>query len=152
EPDSPLRKALRAPALPTDAPMQILEELKSSLPTAILFLKNLNTLEVLREGRLVLRLQRLPEQDSLIVSDGGPDRIWHLLRGNFDQVAAELRQRHGDRIEPKRSANVTLAIPEEEPLENGLFCACLPTQQGTGLPFHLNADFFTYNDRKRIIL
>jgi hypothetical protein len=151
DPDSPLRKALRAPALPAEAPTQLLEELKRSLPTAILFLKNLGTLEVLHEGKPVLRLQRLAEQDSLIVSDGGRDRIWHLLRGNFDQVAAELRQRHANRIEPKRTANVTLAIPEE-PLENGLFCACLPTQQGTGLPFHLNADLFTTNDRKRIIL
>lgn len=151
DPDSPLRKALRAPALLAEAPIQLLEELKRSLPTAILFLKNLNALEVLHEGKPVLRLQRLPVQDSLIVTDGSRDRIWHLLRGDFDQIAAELRQRHANRIEPKRTAKVTLAIPEES-LENGLFCACLPTQQGTGLPFHLNADLFTTNDRKRIIL
>jgi hypothetical protein len=151
DPDSPLRKALRAPAVSAEAPVQLLEELKRSLPTAIVFLKKLAALDVLHEGKPVVQLQRLIEQDSLIVNDGHRDRIWHLHRGSFDQAAAQLRQQHADRIEPKRTANVTLAIPED-PLENGLFCACLPTQQGTGLPFHLNADFFTTNDRKRIIL
>ena len=37
-------------------------------------------------------------------------------------------------------------------LDGGLLCACLPTEQNEGLPFHLNADFFTSNDRKRVIL
>jgi hypothetical protein len=44
-----------------------------------------------------------------------------------------------------------IAIPQAD-LENGLLCACLPSQHTTGLPFHINADFFPSNDRKRIIL
>jgi hypothetical protein len=37
-------------------------------------------------------------------------------------------------------------------LSSGLLCACLPTEHDLELPFHLNADFYTTNDRKRIIL
>ena len=37
-------------------------------------------------------------------------------------------------------------------MDRGVFCACLPTEQQTGLPFHITADFFPYGDRKRIHL
>ena len=33
-----------------------------------------------------------------------------------------------------------------------MLCVCLPTEHKTGLPFHINADFFPTNDRKRVIL
>jgi len=149
--NSPLRRALRAPAQTPDSPQQLQEELCRSLPAAMIFLKHLNTMKVLVGGRKILTLQRILENDSLIISDGNKDRVWHLLRGDFNDEANELRQRHANRIEPKRAANVVLAIPDE-PLDRGLLCACLPTQQDTGLPFHINADFFPQSDRKRIIL
>lgn len=151
DPNSTLRKALRAPAQSPDAPKELLGELCRSLATAMLFLKNLTGMEVFDDGKVVLCLQRLVENDSLIVSDGKKDRIWHLLRGEFKETADQLRQRPDSRIEPKRTANVTLAIPEDS-FDKGLLCACLPTQQETGLPFHVNADFFPHSDRKRIIL
>jgi len=152
DPNSTLRRALRAPPQSTDAPQQLLDELCRSLATAMVFLKNLDGMEVLDGTKRILSLQRIVENDSLIVSDGKKDRIWHLLRGNFDEIADQLRQRHANRIEAKRSANVTLAIPED-PFDLGLLCACLPAQEGkTGLPFHINADFFPHSDRKRIIL
>ena len=37
-------------------------------------------------------------------------------------------------------------------LNAGLLCACLPTEESPGLPFHVNADFFPSNDRKHVIL
>ena len=43
-----------------------------------------------------------------------------------------------------------MAIPLGSKLESVL-CACLPTEHDVGLPFHLNADFFPSNDRKRVI-
>jgi hypothetical protein len=149
--DSPLRRALRAPAQSPDAAHQLQEELCRSLPAAMIFLKHLNTMEVSVGGKKILALQRILENDSLIISDGKKDRVWHLLRGDFSEEANRLRAIHANRIEPKRTANVVLAIPDE-PLDRGLLCACLPTQQETGLPFHINADFFPNSDRKRIIL
>jgi hypothetical protein len=152
DPDTFLRRALRAPALTTEDPIRLLKELERSLPAAMLFLKKLHTMELSKDGTLVLRLERLLDGDSLIVSDEKKNsRLWHLLRGHFNEAADSLRQKHINRIEPKRSAEITLAIPED-PLDKGVFCAYLPTQQETDLPFHLNADFFPTSDRKRIIL
>jgi hypothetical protein len=151
DPDTVLRRALRAPALTAEDPDKLLKELERTLPTAMLFLKKLYKLLVFREGAQVLCLERLPDGESLIVSDGQKNRIWLLLRGNFKDSADALREKHPNRIEAKRAAEVTLAIPEDR-LEKGVFCAYLPTQQETGLPFHLNADFFPTSDRKRIIL
>jgi hypothetical protein len=149
--NSPLRRALRAPAQSPDSAQQLQEELCRSVPAAMIFLKQLGTMEVSVGGKKILALQRILENDSLIISDGTKDRIWHLLRGEFNQEANRLRSVHANRIEPKRTANVVIAFPEE-PFDRGLLCACLPTQQETGLPFHINADFFPNSDRKRLIL
>lgn len=149
--NSPLRRALRAPAQSPASAQQLQEELCRSLPAAMIFLKHLGTMEVSVRGKKLLVLQRILENDSLIISDGKKDRVWHLLRGDFNQEANRLRTIHANRIEPKRTADVVLAVPDE-PLDRGLLCACLPTQQETGLPFHINADFFPNSDRKRIIL
>ena len=153
DPDSTLRKALRADAVSSQGPQVLADELERTLPVAMLFLRRLRMIDIRRDGRSVRKFERLVEGDSLIVSDGDPknDRVWHVVRGDFSEAAVRLRQRHVDRIEVKRSAVVTIAVPEttEDP---GLLCACLPTEQTEGLPFHVNADFFTTNDRKGVIL
>jgi hypothetical protein len=151
DPNSELRKALATSPITPESPYQILADLTRALPTAILFLKNLNSIELLDDRKTVLSIQRVVDKGSLLVSDGTKDRVWHLLRGDFHDQAKQLRERHANRIEPKRTSNVMLAIPDE-PLDRGLLCACLPTQEDTGLPFHINADFFPNSDRKRIIL
>ena len=38
-----------------------------------------------------------------------------------------------------------------EPLQEGLLYAFLPTEHSTGLPLHINADFFPESDRKAVI-
>ena len=69
----------------------------------------------------------------------------------FASTANGLRKLYPNLIEQTRSADVIIAIPATS-LESGLLCATLPTQQRTGLPFHINADFYPSEDRKRIIL
>ena len=151
--DSELRRALRAEAVSPDGSLRMAAELERSLPVAMLFLKRLRSMQIKTGGRPVRTLQRLDESDSLILSDGKSenDQIWHIIRGDFSEVAADLREKHQGRIEAKRSSRVTLAIPASM-LRAGLLCACLPTEQDTALPFHVNADFFPTNDRKRVIL
>jgi hypothetical protein len=152
DPASKLRSALRAEATSPETPTKLLAELEESLPAAMLFLKNLKCIELKQNGKPHRKFERVDEGTSLILTDGDSkrDRVWHLLRGEFEGEAQRLRQLHPGRIEEKRSAKVTLAIPQSE-LQAGLLCACLPSQHETGLPFHINADFFPTNDRKRII-
>jgi len=120
----------------------------------MLFLKRLRTIEVKRAGHQIAFVQRVdPHADSLIVTDGTRenDQVWHIIRGDFSDAAEKLRARHPGGIEEKRSSQVTIAVPASN-IRSGLLCACLPTEQDVGLPFHINADFFTTNDRKRVIL
>lgn len=153
DPDSELRRTLQAEPMPPDGPKRLLEELEQSLPIAMLFLKRLRFIQIKQSGQLVRAFQRVDDHDSLILSDGRPenDRMWHIVRGNFTECANTLRDQHSGLIERKRSSEVTLAIPAS-PFRNGLLCACLPTEQDVGLPFHVNADFFPSSDRKHVIL
>lgn len=152
DPKSVLRRALEVEQVSADAPQRIFEELGRSLPVAMLFLKQLRGITVQRNGQSLHAFQRIDDADHLILSDGTPDtdRIWHLVYGDFSKVAETLRAGHRG-IEEKRSPRVTVAIPDDGQA-SGLLCACLPTQHETGLPFHINADFFPSNNRKRIIL
>lgn len=153
DPKSKLRQGLQAEPVSKDAPQKLLDELERSLPIAMLFLKRLRVVEIKWSGDRYHAFQRMDEGESLILSDGDPnnDRIWHLIKGDFSVAAESLRDKHTGRIEEKRSAEVKIAIPATEH-RTGLLCAYLPTQQDTGLPFHINADFFTTSDRKRLIL
>lgn len=151
-PNSRLRKALRAEGISPDTPRQLLKDLNTALPTAMLFLKQIKRVELKNNGLLKRRFERLDKGHKLILTDGNArnDRVWHLVRGDFSQRAEEVKNEHPGRIEAKRSATVTLAVPDVE-MQSGLLCAFLPTQHETGLPFHVNADFFPTSDRKRII-
>lgn len=153
DPTSALRTALRAEATTPETFANLIKELQASLPTAMLFLKHLDKVAVLEDGKPLRTLERVPPTNGelLLTDNNKNDRIWYILKGNFAEKAAALRAAYPNKIEDKRSSDIALAIPHAD-LENGLFCACLPTQHGTGLPFHINADFFPSNDRKRIIL
>lgn len=151
---SPLRRALRAEPVPGNVTERLLEELVRSLPVAMLFLKNIGYIAVRSVGQPWATFERVMDDNSLIISkgDSSDDREWHLLRGNFRDEAKRLRIQHPERIEDKRSSEVVVALPVEGELDSGLLCACLPTEENTGLPFHINADFFPSNDRKHVIL
>ena len=151
---SPLRRALRAEPVPENITARVLEELDRSLPVAMLFLKNLGEIEVRYGGQSRRTFERVVDDDKVIISQGGSsdDRLWHLLRGNFEEVAEGLRVQHPARIEANRSSEIVVALPVQGELSAGMLCACLPTEESTGLPFHINADFFPSNDRKHVIL
>lgn len=147
---STLRKELSAEAVSDQTIAELYDELCRSMPMAVLFLKRLNRIDIRRHGCDVRKMERVNEANSVILSDGTKDCIWHLFEGQFQVEAATLREEHGNRIEKKRSSRVALAIPTSSD-SNGLLCATLPTQHATGLGFHINADFFTPSDRKGVI-
>jgi hypothetical protein len=117
---------------------------------AALFLKQVTLLEVKRSGKSVRRIQTEREDDWLLVQDGNSVIRWRILEGNFALEAGEMRKKHGALIEEKRKSIVTIAIPEFVH-DKGLLYAFLPSEMRTGLPFHINADFYPSSDRKRIL-
>ena len=147
---SDLRRRLRAAPIPTDGPSVLLEDLELRLSTVLLFLKRIRRIEVTKDRVRRRCFERIDVDPSILVSDGATDQGWHLVRGDFSDVAKQLRDSNPHRVEAKRSAEVTIGIPHDGPV-NGLLYAVLPTQHETGLPFHIHSDFFSTSDRKRIV-
>lgn len=151
--DSAMRSALNVPAVSSDCDGLLLAELERVVPAAMIFLKKLTTIELRVEGEQKVRFERTGDSGQVLIARGDPavDRVWHLLHGEFEDEAAELRARYPRLIEKKRGHKVTIAIPQQGPC-TGVLCAFLPTQHLTGLPFHVNGDFFPNNERRRILM
>lgn len=134
---------------------QLVEQLRGSLPLAVLFLKKLKTIELLVDGKEMLELSRrsntVAKAEDIIITGGNrPISSWKVLTGSFDDKAKEIRQQYPGKLETKRRSIVQIAVAKEGE-ERGLFYATLPTQHPTKLPIHINADFFPTNNRKQII-
>lgn len=153
DPESVLRSALKVEAVTDETPARILREFTAAMPTALLFLKKVRSVEIKHDGEQLTLFERSAERDGRVTITGGPDpTTWHLLHGRFEAEARRLRkERFPGLIESKRDDRVTLAIPEH-PFRSGLFFALLPTKKETGLPFHLQADFYPMSHRKEIVL
>jgi len=154
DPNSKLRRALKVDPIGDEAPRRLLDELRNATPVAMLFLRRLRTVELRKNGQTVCKVERFVDKNSLILTSGDPknDQTWYIISGSFEKESERLRREHPERIEYKRSSQVQVAIPtnRRDQIE-GLFCAGLPTEHSVELPFHINADFYTTNDRKRII-
>jgi hypothetical protein len=151
DPMSPLRRELKVAPFDGVHRHELIAELEALLPDSLLFLKSIDKLVLRVDGHQKVSLQRLREGNTLLISAGAsPDRVWYHVHGSFEEEAERLRARYPE-IEAKRTANVGIAFSDEVDAL-GLLYACLPTQQVTGLPFHINADFFPSSNRKEIVL
>lgn len=148
--ESDIRKELRIPPISIDQLDGYTDEICHAVDAAALFLKQITVLEVKRRGQLVYQVETLKEGDWLLVLKGTQPVKWRILQGDFHDSAFEMRKRYGGLIEEKRKSVIKIAIPEE-PIDNGLLYAFLPSETRTGLPFHINADFYPSQDRKRIL-
>jgi hypothetical protein len=148
---SPVRQALRIEAIqPTQLDL-FAERIAEAVETAALFLQKLQVLQVKRNGRLLQKIERLTSaKDEIVLQAGRRATTWMLLRGNFGEKAAQLREKYPWQIEEKRRSEVRLAIPLTQLDQPGRLFAVLPTDSTTPLPLHINADFYPTNDRKRI--
>ena len=146
---SEVRTKLKVPPVGQDAPDQFVKELKNSLPKAILFLKKLQKIELLRNGKRVIQVTKIKTENMVKVNCNGVSQNWRVMQGTFENEALELKRNFRPYIEDNREAHVQIAIPNTL-LADGLLFATLPTEQSTGLPFHIDADFFPASDRKSI--
>ena len=147
--ESSVRKALKAPTVGTAYIESFVDELKESLPIAVLFLKKLERIELLRDGELVGVVTRKISDNTIQVDRDGDVRCWRVLEANFSDEAMMLKAQYSGSINQGRSDRVRVAVPDSL-IEDGLLFATLPTEQSTGLPFHIDADFYPAADRKSI--
>ena len=147
--ESDVRRALKAPTVDTTFMELLVADLKGSLSTAILFLKKLERIELLRNGERVGGATRRIRGSTIRVDQDGDVRCWHVLEADFPDDAMRLKTLYRGSIDSERSDRVRVAVPALF-MDDGLLFATLPTQQSTGLPFHIDADFYPASDRKSI--
>jgi len=134
---------------------QLAEDFQMVLRKSLLFLRHVRKAEVRRNGKLLLAcdLDRCESSD-LIVSfrPSGVVERWHILRADAAEAARRLYSTHSRLETLHRSTKISIGLRvNPEPLAEGLLYAFLPTEQPTGLPLHINADFFPESDRKALI-
>ncbi|MDP9438695.1 MAG: DUF3883 domain-containing protein [Actinomycetota bacterium] len=148
DPNSPFRRKANATVVSRNVEEDLLGALDEAIAPAMLFLRNLKRIELARDGRVVRVVTREVDGDEVIVRDNEEERRWRLLSGNFQEEAERLRARHGRAIETARKATVGVAIPVGFDVE-GRLCATLPTARPSGLPMHVNAEFYLASDRRQ---
>lgn len=134
---------------------QLASDFQTVLRNSLLFLRHVRTAEVRRNGQLLLAcdLDR-SEGSDLIVSFRPSSEVehWHILRTDAADAANCLYETHPRLESLHRSTKISIGLRiDPEPLAEGLLYAYLPTEQLTGLPLHINADFFPESDRKAVI-
>lgn len=134
---------------------QLADDFQRVLRKSLLFLRHVRTAEVRRNGELLLAcdLDRGDGSD-LIVSfrPSGEVEQWHILRADVAEAAARLYASHPRLGSLGRGTKISIGLRiDPEPLAEGVLYAFLPTEQATGLPMHINADFFPESDRKAVI-
>ena len=147
-----IRRTLRLEAIRPDQLDEFASRIGVSIELAALFLKQLQILEVQRNGVLIKRIERTSVGDNQIdlLDETGRTITWLLFNGDFATAATQLRAQYPWQIEDKRHSGVRLAIPTTGLAGSGRLFAVLPTDSTIPLPGHINADFFPTTDRKRI--
>jgi len=155
DPESEARLALGVSHVSLSHIDQLADDFQGVLHKSLLFLRHVRKAEVRRNGQLLLACDLDRGEDSdLIVSfrPSGEVEQWHILRADATEAAEGLYEMHPRLQSLNRSTKISVGLRiDPQPLAEGLLYAFLPTEQLTGLPLHINADFFPEPDRKAVI-
>lgn len=131
-------------------------EISQVLKSSLLFLRHLQRVELRRNGELVVEvaIDRSAEEVMLDFKPSGDLQHWLVLSRTADDVLLQLGLRKKfealDRLD--RDTKVSVAVPLTSEAVEGLLYAYLPTRQATGMPVHVNGDFFPHASRQAIVL
>ena len=155
DPNTQARKQLGLSHITASHIDQVADDLRRVLRQSLLFLRYVRSAEVRRDGALLLacELDRSDEPNlSVSFRPSGEVEQWHILRADAAETAEHLCREHPQLAALNRSTKVGIGLRiEPELLPEGLLYAFLPTEQSSGLPLHINADFFPESDRKTVI-
>ena len=135
---------------------QLTNDFLKVLRESLLFLRHIQNAEVWRDGKLLLACDLKRESSEELVVSFRPDgniQRWHILRTDAAEAANRLYLEHPQLKTKHRSTKISIGFrTEPQSVDAGLLYAFLPTEQSTGLPIHINADFFPEPDRKTVVL
>lgn len=153
---SEVRTGLNASPTPPDVADKVVVEISQVLKSSLLFLRHLQRVELRRNGELVaeVAIDRSAEEVMLEFKPSGDLQHWLMLSRTADDVLLELGLRKKfealDRLD--RATKVSVAVPLTSEAVEGVLYAYLPTRQATGMPVHVNGDFFPHASRQAIVL
>ncbi|MFQ1742302.1 DUF3883 domain-containing protein [Aeromonas veronii] len=155
DPNTQARLALGVSHVSTAHIDQLVADFQKVLRKSLLFLRHVRTAELHRNGQLLLACDLGRGDGSDLIASfrpGGEVEHWHILRTDAADSAARLYATHPQLKSLGRGTKISIGLRiNPEPLAEGLLYAFLPTEQSTGLPLHINADFFPESDRKTVI-
>ena len=126
--DSRVRGKLKVPRVNSDDIDLFFDELKASLPRALLFVQKVSRIDLYRNSELVNRSEISRESDVHLVSCNGRKRFYRIIEGDFKDEAAILMDRYSA-IERNRSCRVQIAIPDVALNDGLLFATLQPSNQ-----------------------
>lgn len=155
DPNTQARLALGVSHVSTAHIDQLVADFQKVLRKSLLFLRHVRTAELRRNGKLLLACDLDRTDGSALTASfcpSGEVEHWHILRTDAADSAAQLYAIHPQLKYLGRGTKISIGLRiNPEPLAEGLLYAFLPTEQSTGLPLHINADFFPESDRKALI-
>jgi hypothetical protein len=155
DPNTQARQALGVSHVTSSHIDQLTDDFLRVLRESLLFLRHVRKAEVRRNGKLLLSCDLYRnEQSELRVSFKPNDEVelWHIIRSDASENAARLYEENPYLEKLNRSTKISIGLRlKPKPLKEGLLYAFLPTEQFSGLPLHINADFFPEADRKSVI-
>lgn len=155
DPDTDARQALGVSHVSPTHIDQLTDDIQGVLQKSLLFLRHVRKAEVRRDGKLLLGCDLDRGDDSSLVVSFRPTEVvehWRILRADAKAAAEKLYPSHRRLEALNRGTSISIGLRlDPEPLTEGYLYAFLPTEQSTGLPLHINADFFPESDRKAIV-
>lgn len=144
---SEVRTALETVPVDLNRVEEFIEQARRTFARSAVFLKHLKSLQLLRDGRLLDSLTvSIPTPSEKVLVDAAETVT--AYRMHEVPVSDMLRQEAGRR---NRRTVLQVALPTGDTPVRGLLYAFLPTQEETGLPLHINADFYPNTDRKTLL-
>jgi len=154
--ESNLREAIHSSPVTDEHIEQVFKDCQTVLRQSLLFLKNIQQAEVRRNGELELLVELDRDHRDLIVSFKPENNAeqWLILNSAIATDKKKIAfDKYSELERANRKDNISIAIRVEDDLtfKNGLLYAFLPTQKPTGLPLHINGDFFPESSRKSLV-
>ena len=154
--NSPIREALNASAIEPGDLDSVQADLVAVAEDCLLFLRNLKSIEITRDGTVVKRVECKNLDDhrvrlSHITEDRQED--WYVIHADAAETAAPLRDKYPaiERLGRQTEVQIAFYLGERDGQMGRLF-AYLPTEQNSPVPCHINADFFPAQNRKALVL
>ena len=157
DPETPLRRRLADFRLPSDAADQMLKALTGAVGRTLFFLRNVKMVSVSHCGRL-LELVSIERANGKLTIERGSEKQpeeWLVLSGDASAAARQLVAKFDGGGLERRQTKLQIAFRCDQARaaeEAGQLYAYLPTEDPSGLPCHINGDFFPKQDRKTIVL